>query len=167
MVEDVDEDELFRPERPRHGATDQPDGPGPEDHHALARLDVDHAHRVGGHGERFREYPFLQAHGRGEPVAKVGRDLVVLGQAAGGVGRTGGELHRRAQVVDTLFASGARAAWPARLDGHVVPRLDVCDCLPDGVDGAGRFVAHDQWERLGDIFTVDASVVPEMDLGRG
>lgn len=81
-----------------------------------------------------------------------------------GVGRTGGELHVRTQIVQTLLAARAEAARLARFDGYIITWEEVRHGRADGVDRPGRFVAHDEWLFCADGVAVHSAVGPEMDL---
>jgi hypothetical protein len=60
----------------------------------------------------------------------------------------------------TCLAATTRGA---RLDGNAVAGLALGDCRADGVDGAGRFMAH--YEASPGTYVLSyPAVVPEMDL---
>lgn len=79
------------------------------------------------------------------------------------VGRAGGELHLRAQIVLSQLAAAAEAACTAGLDGDGVPWLQGCYSGADGLYDTRGFVAHYQGVGWGDE-SFNTAMSPEMDL---
>lgn len=166
MRQQIDGHDGLGPEQPRHRRTQQPNGARAkhDDTPGLRGPHVDHADRMCRDGQRLREHALLQRHTGRQLIAQVGGDLEVLGQRAVGVGRTGGELHRRTQIVQPFLAAAAGPARHAGLDRHVVAGLQVRHRRPDGVDRPRRFVPHDHRLPLAHVLVVDPAVRPEVDL---
>lgn len=147
--------------------------PAPHHHHALPAPHIRQPIRMHRHRQRLDQHGFVQPHALAQLVAEILGDAEVLAQrpvrrdlldARGNSARRRREPHALAQVVPALLARAAAAARVARLDGHGVAGRERRHGGPDGGDGAGGLVAHDDGG-FGRDLARHAAVVPEVHVG--